>query len=226
MTHTSVLVIIPASSTQTLEDVMHPFEILGANMDNEEAKLDSRSCKIVDDDGEIYYDNPNGKWAEYEVGGRYRGYFITKVVVLRNLQLTSNGSDEVAIDQLPSKVVVESSFAPFDLIDWDSMLQRSYEDCLKSYDMWCEMIERHGDSDEAVQSIRDMSGIQEGDTCESYAQRTAKVHPTYAVLKGGVWHENWHHGEYKPEEQWQSEFYQLVMTCRPDDILVVVDCHR
>ena len=177
---------------------------------------DKKESIWLDANGNLWTSyNPDSKYDWYVVGGRWSGYFATKVPN-NELQLGVPG----VFDNEPRDGYVD--IIKVKDIDWERMQLDEIEERSIYFDEQLSLPEK----DRFVFNPYYKVGM----TKEEYVNRPFSK-ATFAVLHDGQWHERgemgWfaHVANEKDEDAWEKEFDMLIKSLNQNDEIALVDCH-
>jgi len=182
---------------------------------------------ITPDGGEYSTMNPKSKWDWYSLGGRWTGMLKLKdhtKGIVGKPGIMTNPAEPGWVDQALKKD-----------IDFEGMLQSSFEEASKRYDdfereykkgklgsfdaHWEYNVENKGTKDNFIPETR-----------EEHLKRSVGF-STFAVVKDGEWYERGSMGwwgcvsDEKPEGEWDQQFKQLLQSIPDDTLISIFDCH-
>jgi len=176
----------------------------------------------VDEKGLYYLStyNPRSKWDWWSIGGRWSGRLILK-------RRAKGIKGEPGVFKNPTGIDI----AYLKDIDLEKMQQVRLEQHMQTWDEFIEKAEVG--KDPGIEFW--LSGVEEGDTLETFLARAGKDAPisACAVLDELGWHEpakmGWFGSDYdrtEDEETWNSKFAERFLSNpTPNTIVAMVDCH-
>jgi hypothetical protein len=190
-----------------------------------------------------YWYNPNAKWDWWVIGGRWKGFLVTKPNTSGILgepgvfERMAEGKDK----EMYQYTSTQADIARFKDIDFEALAVRRREE----FEQWWDRYEKEIKdihlaelTDEEVkkreENMRFVYGIPEDvNTKEDYMKKftTERLIHTFAVVeKDGSWHEEGEMGWFalvsneKPD--WKDNFDEaFIQNEDPDTLFVIVDCH-
>lgn len=168
--------------------------------------------------------NDDAKWDWYSIGGRWAGFFITKMGYVgkqghhRAKDFASITGEEV--EDLPEEA---ADIVRVNAIDWEAMEKRERKDRAEYFDN--EMAKPKGERF-IWQEEKDI----EKNGKEAYVNAPVRQ-STFAVLHDGVWYEKGSMGWWgmvsneKDQDEWDNKFRELIDSLDPEAEVTIVDCH-
>jgi hypothetical protein len=178
----------------------------------DEDKNAEEDCEECNGTGKmITTSNPNGTWDEYELGGRWSGYFklIPGCKGMLNEQPSNDRADQA-----------KKGYIDFEAITAEKVKLIEQR--------WEEYINQKNNA-ENIKYLRLEYGVKEEDTKEIYLRRWSSI-ATSAVLKFGEWYEpkgfnSFMELDEEKHIEWDKQFNRLLSDVPDNVILTIVDCH-
>ena len=200
-----------------------------------------------------FWYNPNAKWDWYSVGGRWTGYFKAKENSVGELgrpgvfdNKPKNGwFDIIKVKDLDIDGMLESSIKE---------ANETYDELEKILNgrplpSWNDIREKHGENiDAAREEYRSLEVVIDlnkanffsfGDLVEVFGknreeyilkQKNNTMVP-FAVVKDGVWYQKGEMGWFgmssdeMTQDEWNNQFWKMIMSLDSETTLTMVDCH-
>ena len=153
-----------------------------------------------------YWENPNKKWDGWQIGGRYSNWFKTKD------GRKVNGCQVKDLDRTPDEAAYKKALRFWEIVVEGSPLRPGEEE---PFSMWkpAYYLDQYG-------------------TKEAYAAESASDAPWAFITPDGVWHEKGEMGWFAfsdatkdSRKSFLDEWKVAITTAKPDDWVVLVDCH-
>lgn len=177
----------------------------------EEFAYQDYGCRKDDKTGRFgFYQNPNGKWDWYQLGGRWPGELILKKGTEGISAPGSKKFDKSAYFPFKGHKRVDSALIKD--IDWEKIKEAKVENANKA---WDEIQEKINSEDSHYLMI--MFGYKEGMSKQDYVDEHSKFYIHSVVTSCGEW----------VEEDWGDEsFYdKFIAEEYPELRISIVDCH-
>ena len=194
-----------------------------------------------------YFFNPNAQWDWYSIGGRWPGMLWAAEDARDVLEdETSSGPSGDASEgaSLPNGLRAVSGARIRDIC-WDAMLSQARTALSDQYRQLQRVLSGQEEPSRMIFVTKDgICGwggdllLKRGEALAEYLERRGAgpgehlVPDMYAYLDlDGEWHSKGDMGWWgisshdKPDSEWTAECRRFLETLRPDDVLVVVDCH-
>lgn len=182
----------------------------------------------VHEDKYGYWNNSNGKWDWYELGGRWTG-----MLKLKEGATGKVGKPGLQTEEAPKGYVdsARKCDIDFELMSKENIERHNelYDSFLKRYETDKECKKFHPQFEYGIK------GKMEGEifvpeSREQYVNRHSGF-ATFAILKDGIWYQRGEMGWWgmtsneKPDEVWDKEFSNLINELPDETLLSVYDCH-
>jgi hypothetical protein len=191
-----------------------------------------------------YYDNPNGFWDWYQVGGRWFGYFTIKKEKRETTQF-GEPSLMMQIDPEDAKTIVaeRADVLKISDIDFDAMEESGKAATAKQWDDFWAMLNKPYKGEDGVEKtpeeretrFRELMHSPAPETREEYIERNKQFGVSSIVYKG-VWYEKpWRKGEptggyvaqnKDRDDRITEDLPTFLRNLPPETPLMLVDCHR
>ena len=217
------------TNTTHLEFIKNEFPLRLNWTDEEVYNYEIQYEDDMDEDGNVYSEyNPKSKWDWYSLGGRWTGM----------LKLKHGGKGEIGT---PGIMTASASAGWVDQasikdIDFDKMIEESYESASKSYDeflsKWHDPKEKESIHPYFDYGIHGTSNNDEfvPESKDEYLKRHVPF-STFAVVKDGKWYEKGEMGwwgvisDEKNPDEWDNQFKELLAGLDGDTLISIFDCH-
>ena len=181
-----------------------------------------------------YWDNPNGFWDWYQVGGRWFGYFLIKEGAKREECMFGQPSWQMRFEEGDEEELKKSADAlKVGDIDFRGMEERTKEYYSDQWDqMWDLIKQSEGKTEEEIDKrFREFISAKEGETKEEFVERN-KHFKTSAIVFSGEWFELENDGYYRSKGPNLNgtvgavDLPVLLENMQEDIHVILVDCHR
>jgi len=182
-----------------------------------------------------YYNNPNGFWDWYQVGGRWVGFFAVKEGTDRKKAVMGDPSMLMQFSEEEAKGLRDKAdVLTVGDIDFDKMEEIQKEYASKNWDEMWEMINDHRSDktdEEVEQRFREIMNSTEGETKEEYVERSKGI-SVASIVMAGEWFDHEKDGYYRCASDGlkggmiAKELTMLLKNMQPETPLMLVDCHR
>lgn len=184
-----------------------------------------------------YYNNPNGFWDWYQVGGRWVGFFAIKEDKRKKAKIGSPAWMMDITKEAAKTLLKRADVLKVGDIDFEAMEENAKKN---SADQWNKMWDIIKDSkdkseEEIDKRFREMMGATEDETREEYIER-CKDFGVCSIIYKGVWYEKpWKKEEDKSgyvaqndnsNDRISEELPSFLRNMQKDTPLMLVDCHR
>ena len=241
------LVAVFTKENQTVEELLQPYQENGmGGVDakylefkdctdevREEYEEDNRGCSTFEEYVEEhcdyeeyknklgYWENPNGKWDWYLIGGRWIGQLRLKPGATSGQRGERSWCNEKAImpeDRYDSALIKDIDFTPN---------EEELNKYARTWDLKMRLVEPKDEEEKATADFGLMPKeimVEKFKTKENYV-RACSLFSTYAVITpDGRWHET--DGGFFGVTKWDEEFAQRFLeTADPEWRLTLVDIH-
>ena len=191
-----------------------------------------------------YYDNANGFWDWYQVGGRWVGFFTIKKEAREETKV-GDPAWMMRFDEEGAKTLVEERADILKIadIDFEAMEKSRKEYQSEHWDKFWEMLSKPHTGRDGIEKtpeerearFRELMNSPAPETKEEYIERNKHLEVS-SIVYNGVWYEKpWKKGEYLggyvgknegSEDRIPDELPIFLQSLPPETPLMLVDCHR
>jgi hypothetical protein len=197
-----------------------------------------------EEQGYGYYDNMNGFWDWYQVGGRWVGFFTIKKEAREETKI-GDPAWMMRFDEEGAKTLVEERADVLRIvdIDFEAMEKSRIEYHTEEWDKFWGMLQKPYTGEDGVEKtleerearFRELMHSPAPETKEEYAERKKHLEVS-SIVYNGVWYEKpWRSGESQDgyvgknegsDDKIPDELPIFLQGLPPETPLMLVDCHR